>query len=66
MHSLSGQLGNAASDRSAVSRLADLQERIDMAERRLAGVREQLQEVCRQMINEEEAREALAAFDPVW
>jgi hypothetical protein len=66
MRSLSGQMGNADRDRSVVSRLADLQERIDMAERRLAGVREQVQEVHRQMIDEEEAREALANFDPVW
>jgi site-specific DNA recombinase len=66
MQSLSGQFGSADSDRSVVSRLADLQERIDMAERRLAGVREQIQEVRRQMIDEEAAREALAAFDPVW
>ena len=66
MQGLSGQLGNADGDRSVVSRLADLQERIDMAERRLAGVREQVQEIRRQMIDEEEAREALAAFDPVW
>src|SRR5262249_53851684 len=46
--------------------LADLQERIDMAERRLSGVREQVQEVRRQRIDEEEARQALVAFDPVW
>jgi len=66
MQQLSGQLGGAESDRSVVSRLADLQERIDMAERRLSGVREQVQEVRRQMIDEDEARQALAAFDPVW
>lgn len=66
LQSLTGQLSNGDSDRSVVSRLADLQERIDMAERRLSGVREQVQEVRRQMIDEEEAREALAAFDPVW
>lgn len=51
---------------SSISRLADLQERIDMAERRLAGVREQVQEVRHQRIDEEEARQALAAFNPVW
>jgi site-specific DNA recombinase len=66
MQSLSGQLGGADADRSVVSRLADLQERIDMAERRLAGVRDQVQEVRCQMIDEHEAREALASFDPVW
>ncbi|HEY7314322.1 MAG TPA: recombinase family protein [Gemmataceae bacterium] len=65
LQSLSGQLGRDG-DRSVVSRLADLQERIDMAERRLTGVREQVQEVRLQRINEEEARDALAAFDPVW
>jgi site-specific DNA recombinase len=66
MQSLSGQLGGAGGDRSVVARMADLHERIDMAERRLGGVREQVQEVRRQMIGEEEARQALAAFDPVW
>jgi site-specific DNA recombinase len=66
MQSLSGQLGGADGDRSVVSRLADLQERIDMSERRLAGVREQVQEVRRQGIDEGEARQALSAFDPVW
>jgi site-specific DNA recombinase len=59
-------LGGADGDRSVVSRLADLQERIDMAERRLTGVREQAQEVRRQGIDEEEARKALSSFDPVW
>jgi site-specific DNA recombinase len=66
MQSLSGQLGGADGDRSVISRLADLQERIDMTERRRLGVREQVQEVRRQMIDEEEARQALASFDPVW
>jgi site-specific DNA recombinase len=66
MQGLSGQLGGADGDRSVVSRLADLQERIDMAERRLAGVREQVQEVRRQGIDEGEARKALSSFDPVW
>jgi site-specific DNA recombinase len=65
MQSLSGQLGNDG-NRSVVSRLADLQERMDMAARRLAGVREQVQEVRRQGIDEEEARRALSSFDPVW
>jgi site-specific DNA recombinase len=65
MKNLSGQLGTDG-DRSVVSRLADLQERIDMAERRLVGVREQVQHVRRQRIDEDEARQALAAFDPVW
>jgi site-specific DNA recombinase len=66
LRSLSGQLGGAEGDRSIVSRLADLQERIDMAERRLSGVRDQVQEVRRQRIDEEEARQALSGFDPVW
>jgi site-specific DNA recombinase len=66
MQNLSGELRGADGDRSVIARLADLQERLDLANRRLAGVREQLQEVCRGMIDEEEARQALAAFDPVW
>jgi site-specific DNA recombinase len=66
MQQLSGQLGGSGSDRSVVSRLADLQDRIDLAERRLSCVRQQMQKIRQQMIDENEARHALAAFDPVW
>jgi site-specific DNA recombinase len=66
LQSLSGQLGGTNGDRSVISRLADLQERIDMAERRLSGVREQMNQVRHQRIDEAEARQALATFDPVW
>ena len=41
MQSLSGQVDGPDGDRSVISRLADLQERIDIAEQPLAGVRQQ-------------------------
>jgi site-specific DNA recombinase len=51
---------------SALPRLADIQERIRVAERRLAEVNEQLEGLARTLVDEHEVAEALAAFDPVW
>ena len=47
-------------------RLADLQERIRLAEQRAAEIKDQLSAVGGQMVGEEEVRQALSAFDPVW
>jgi site-specific DNA recombinase len=51
---------------SALPRLADIQERIRVAERRLAEVNEQLEGLARTLVDEHEVAEALAAFEPVW
>ncbi|GIW90481.1 MAG: hypothetical protein KatS3mg109_0913 [Pirellulaceae bacterium] len=50
----------------AVSRLADLQERIRHAERRAAEIREQVIALSRELLDEQEIARALSIFDPVW
>jgi len=51
---------------SAISRLADLQERIRLAERRLTEIGEQVEGLSRQALGENDVAAALADFDPVW
>jgi site-specific DNA recombinase len=48
------------------ARLADLQERIGTAERRLTEIQEEFVCLERELIDEGEVARALAAFDPVW
>jgi site-specific DNA recombinase len=50
----------------AVSRLADLQERIRDAERRATEINEQMIALGQEMVDEREIALALSAFDPVW
>lgn len=50
----------------AVARLADLQERTRLAERRATEVREQIHAIKRRTIGEHEIAEAMAKFDPLW
>jgi site-specific DNA recombinase len=64
MRNLVGQVGGQ--NPTALSRLADLQERLCGTERRLTEVREQLAAHERQQLTEHEVEAALAAFDPVW
>jgi site-specific DNA recombinase len=49
-----------------VSRLADLQERIRIAERRATEIREQVTALSRELVDEREVARALSVFDPVW
>jgi site-specific DNA recombinase len=58
--------GQVADDDPVVGRLADLNERIGLAEGRLARVKEQVTTIRRQSVNEGEAAEALRAFGPLW
>jgi site-specific DNA recombinase len=53
-------------DTLAVSKLADLQERIRNAERRTTDINEQLIAVGQGMVDEHEITLAMSAFDPVW
>lgn len=48
------------------SRLADLQDRIRLGERRSTEVREQIIALSRTIISEREVATAMTAFDPVW
>ncbi|MBS0264523.1 MAG: hypothetical protein JSS02_21490 [Planctomycetes bacterium] len=48
------------------SRLADLQERIRLAEQRVTEIGNEVDGLRRHMIDEDDVAQALAAFDPVW
>ena len=49
-----------------IGRLADLQERLSQVEKRAAAVRNQIEAIHKQRLDEEQASEALRLFDPVW
>jgi site-specific DNA recombinase len=49
-----------------IGRLAELQEHLAQVEKRIRGVREQIEAIRKQRLNEERAAEALRLFDPVW
>jgi site-specific DNA recombinase len=51
---------------SASARLADLQERLRLAERRTLEVRDQLAALDRSKLDPKQASRALTIFDPVW
>ena len=53
-------------DSLETARLADLQERIQMAEQRITTIREEAAIIERNMIDEKELSSALVAFEPVW
>jgi len=55
-----------ASDPHAVDRLADVQERVRVAERRLTEINEELLALRRQLVDEAEVEMALGRFEPVW
>jgi site-specific DNA recombinase len=63
---LSGQLRPGDDNGTVIARLADLHERIGLVEGRARKVREQIHAVRHQMLDADEAAEALALFDPVW
>lgn len=66
MQRLTLELGSTTDKTGVVTRLADLQERIAQAERRLARVRDQLQSAGRTLLDEQEVARSLALFEPVW
>ena len=55
-----------ADESPAVARLADLQERIRLAERRAMEVEDEAKVLREETVNEHDVVQALAAFDPVW
>ena len=63
MRELAGEIG---SGNATTERMADLLDRVRGAEERLAQVRDELARLGRDLIDEDEAIRALAAFDPVW
>jgi site-specific DNA recombinase len=63
---LSGLLRPGEDNGDVVSRLADLQQRIGQVEGRVKRVRQQILEAQKGLLDEDEAADALALFDPVW
>jgi len=57
---------DAATEDPTTARLADVQQRIQVAERRLTEVREEAVTLGHKIIDEEELAAALTAFDPAW
>ncbi|MBN1317076.1 MAG: recombinase zinc beta ribbon domain-containing protein, partial [Anaerolineales bacterium] len=53
-------------DRVKANRMADLQDRIRLAEQKATQVREEIIALGRQLIDEQEVIKSLALFDPVW
>ena len=60
------ELGAADDPAAALGRLAELQQRVAQAERRLVAVGAQTQAVRTGLLHEDDAAEALARFGPVW
>jgi site-specific DNA recombinase len=66
LRKLAARIGPDDAEGPTIARLADLQERLAQVEKRASGVRDQLDAIRRQRLDEEEASEALRLFDPVW
>jgi len=58
--------GRLATNGTATDRVADLQDRIRVAEQRATQVQEELIALGRELVDEKEVARALALFDPVW
>jgi site-specific DNA recombinase len=60
------QIAPSEGDTPATARLADLQERIRISERRATEIREQVIALSRTLVDEREIAKTMSAFDPVW
>jgi site-specific DNA recombinase len=63
---LLAEVGAGASNGRAVSRLAELQERVGQVEQRMMRLRSQMEAVRQERLDEAEAARALAGLDPAW
>jgi site-specific DNA recombinase len=66
VHHLVGQVGASEQNPAGLARLADLQDRIRGAERRLTEVKEEIAAYHRERLTEDDVEKALATFEPVW
>jgi site-specific DNA recombinase len=66
LRKLLAEVGSGATGGGAVSRLAELQERVGQVEQRIARLRAQREAVQQQRLDESEASRALAGLDPAW
>jgi site-specific DNA recombinase len=60
------KLAGHVRDATTVDEIAELQERIRVAEQRATEVREQTVALNRELVDEREVEAALSVFDPVW
>ena len=58
--------GQANETGAATDRMADLQDRIQVAEQRSLKIREELTHLRETLLNEEDVADTMALFDPVW
>jgi site-specific DNA recombinase len=63
---LVGEITATYAEGADSARLADLQERIATAQRRLAEVQHEVDRLSQSLVTEDEAAAALSAFQPVW
>jgi site-specific DNA recombinase len=66
LRKLAGEARKDGTSTASTDRMADIQERIHLAERRATEVREELIARGRDLLDEREAARALAMFDPAW
>jgi hypothetical protein len=66
LHLLSGQLRPGEDNGARVARLAELQQRVALIAGRVQKVREQVRAVYEGLLDEGQAAQALALFDPLW
>ena len=67
LQKLTGASFSAASDKkTAIDRLADLQDQIRTIEQRLTTIREEALTCQREVVDADDLAKVLAAFDPVW
>ncbi len=66
LHKLIEQLGAASANDVATALLAEIQERVQTAERRLSELRDERERLQRDQIDEADAAHALASFNPLW
>lgn len=66
LQEIARRIGDGQDAGLVAARLADLQERIRVAEQRITEVRSEVEGLRRNLIDEADVTRALAEFDPVW
>jgi site-specific DNA recombinase len=66
VHKLLEQIAPGDIDTPATARLADLQDRIRISERRGTEIREQVISLNRNLVDQQEVAKSMSIFDPVW
>jgi site-specific DNA recombinase len=66
LHQLTAQIKPGADNASLLARLADLNERINASEQRVAGLQSQIDAIRAVRFDPDQTAELLSIFDPVW